>query len=132
MGVLSDKRRYRHLPIWLTGSPQLLPDDSADCRFQWFASTCDVLQERIIDQCLIVTAAGVVHLFAEPIQNAIVEADGHPCFPRRSGDHRSSFCLREVVFTLHKSSAYRSRSPGVAGRAEMILTLLFQIGRAHV
>jgi hypothetical protein len=24
------KRRYRHLPAWLTGSPQFLPDDSAD------------------------------------------------------------------------------------------------------
>src|ERR1019366_8347725 len=80
-------RRCRHLAARLTGSPQFLADDSSDCRLQRFASTCDVLKERIVDQRLIVAAAGVVHLLAEPIQNAIVEADGHARFPQGSSDH---------------------------------------------
>src|ERR1035438_4559604 len=113
------------MPVWLSGPPQFLPDDSANGRFQRFASTCDVLKQCIVDQRLIVPTAGVVHLLTEPIQNAIVEADGHARFPRRSSDHRSSLCLREVVFTLHEPSAYRSRSPGVADTAMSETSLVF-------
>ena len=124
MGLGAETRGFWKMPWRLASAPQFLSYDSADCRFQRFASTCDVLKERIIDQRLIVSAAGLIDLLAEPIQDFVVEAYGNPRFPGRSGNHRPPFCLREVVFTLHKPSAYSFRSPGVAGRAEMIRTLL--------
>jgi hypothetical protein len=58
----------------------------------------------VVDQTLVVTAASLVHLVAEPIQKVVIEADGHPGLAGRDREHGSPFALAEVIFLLHKFS----------------------------
>src|ERR1700741_11123 len=59
------------------------------------------LPKRLVDQGLIVPAAGCVYLFAEPVDDVFVEANGDPNFARIRCDDRPSLSLRKIVLFTH-------------------------------
>ncbi len=52
----------------------------------------------MIDQRLIVTAAGLVNLSTKPVKNLVIQADGDPALAARGRNHRASSALTEIVF----------------------------------
>lgn len=58
--------------------PPILADDASECFLErGLLSALDIGAQRVVDQGVIVTAAGTLHHIPEIIQNAGVEADGN-------------------------------------------------------
>lgn len=92
-------------PALLTSSAQLCPDYATQRFLERLAAAIHNVSERLIDQALVIAAAGFVYLVTEPVQDLGVEADSDPDLAsgeRHDGAARAS---AEVVFFLHKRVA---------------------------
>ena len=58
-----------------TGVAEFLPDDAAQRGLQRLLNPANVLPKSIVDQALIVAAAGTVHLLPKPVKKIVIEPD---------------------------------------------------------
>ena len=87
----------------LRGCPKLLADYSAQRFFQGVrGTTVDVLAQRGVDQCLVITTAGLVDLLTEPVNDLVVEEQLDFGKARRSLHHGTALAGAEVVRGRHR------------------------------
>jgi len=55
---------------------ELFADDAAKSGLQWLLRASNVLPQSVVDQTLIVTAAGPIHLLTKPVEDIVIEPDG--------------------------------------------------------
>ena len=95
---------------------EFFANNAAKGGLQRFAAPPNVLPQSIVDEALIVPAAGLVHLAPKPVQNVVVEPDGDSGLALGNGHDRSALAAAEVVFTFHCfpriAASARSRRPG--------------------
>src|SRR5687767_12535828 len=100
----------------LTGSLDLLSNNAPQRFLERLARARNVLPQSIVDQSLVVTAARLLDLDAEPGDHVFIQADSQPHFPNVNRNYRRAFRLRKVVLTLHlipRTSGVRAPSPSV-------------------
>ena len=74
----------------LAGAADFLANDAAQGGFEKFPCVGDVLTEGIVDQALVVAAAGLFHLRTKPGHDVFVETNGEPGFTLRDRDDRAA------------------------------------------
>src|SRR5208283_1395730 len=81
--------------------PEFLADDAAKRGFQRLLGAANVLPKGVVDQALIVAAAGPVHLLPKPVENVVIKPDGNSSLALWHRHDGAAFCVAEVVFTFH-------------------------------
>ena len=71
----------------------LFSDYAAKRRLERLSGTPDVISQHIVDQALIVAAAGSLHLIAEPFDHIVVQTNSDSGFSFGNGHHRSALGL---------------------------------------
>jgi hypothetical protein len=81
---------------------KLLPHDTAQGCFNGLGWRIDQLPQRLIDQRLVIAAAGVIYLLVKPGDDVVVQTDGDARLAGRHTEHRTALGVRELVLLTHR------------------------------
>jgi hypothetical protein len=85
----------------LGGAAELFAYNAAKRFFQRLLSILNMLAEDFVEQGLVVSAARLLDLVAEPGEDLVIDSDGDAGFPSADRNHRAALRITEIVFTFH-------------------------------
>jgi hypothetical protein len=89
----------------LAGGFDFFSNCPADHSFE--TRTSDEFAQRVVDQRLIIAAAGIVHDFLKMLNQIIVEPNRYSSFSRTRGNGRTAAGFLEIVGSFHLADCLR-------------------------
>ena len=101
MSGLDPARVLSRLPGLRGGAAQFFANDAPEDFLKRFLPAPDVLCKSRVDEALVVAATSGMNLGLEPLENAVVEANGDAGLAGRERVDSAPLGLAEIVLTLH-------------------------------